>query len=117
MGDGKERLRGVAEGVFPTGTRLIVLLGAEELVLLASWRLGTDDARPRKRSKTVRVAVTEEAMGDYARGANGEREYADARFESLLRKRLAGFDPSHDTPPGTEPPIERWSVGTFELNG
>jgi hypothetical protein len=56
-------------------------------------------------------------MADYARGAEGQREYADVRFEALLRNRLTKFDPAHDTPLGSEPPIEKWTVTTMELNG
>jgi hypothetical protein len=103
--------------VFPTGTRLIVLTAEDDLVLLASWRLGTDPLRPNKRSKTVRIGISQEALEDYSRGVDGQREYADQRLESLLRRRLAQLDPSHDAPLGTEPPMEKWQISTIELNG
>ena len=117
MRDLQERLRAVAERVFPAGTRLVSPPGEGDYVLLASWKLGTDPTRPNKRSKTVHLAVSQEAMEDYRDGPAGQREYADHRFEGLLRRQLAGFEASHDTPRGTEPPIERWTVGTVELNG
>jgi hypothetical protein len=112
-----ERLRAIAEKVFPTGARLIAPSGEGDYVLLASWKIGTDKARPNKRSKTVRITFSEEAMADYTRATNGEREYANVRFEALLHTRLAKFDPTHDTPLGTEPPVETWIVNTIELNG
>ena len=115
--DQQERLRSIAAKVFPTGARLILLPGEGDLVLLASWKLGTDASRPNKRSKTVQIGISREALEDYAQGLNGEREYADRRLEVLLRKRLAQLDPSHDAPLGTEPPMEKWHVGTTELNG
>ena len=59
MPDSLTRLRAVAEKVFPTGTRLIAPPGDGELILLASWKLGTDKTRPNKRSKTIRVAISE----------------------------------------------------------
>jgi hypothetical protein len=115
--DSQERLRGVAEKVFPTGTRLVALPGEGDFVLLASWKLGTDPARPNKRSKTVRISVSQEALEDYRDGQEGQREYADQRLASLLRKGLAQLDPSHDAPRGTDPPVEKWQIGTIELNG
>jgi hypothetical protein len=115
--DQQERLRSVAEKIFPTGTRLILVPGEGDFVLLASWKLGTDASRPNKRSKTVQIGISREAMEDYAQGVNGQREYADHRLELLLRKRLAQLDPSHDAPLGTEPPMEKWQIGTIELNG
>ena len=117
MSDGAERLRHVAEGVFPAGARLVVVGGKGDMVLLASWRLGTDPKRPTMRSKTVCVTLSEEAMSDYRRGADGERDAADGWFATLLKVKLERFDPTHDTALGTEPPIERRSVGTMELNG
>ena len=115
--DQHERLRAVAERVFPTGTRLITLPGEAEFVLLASWKLGTDPTRPNKRSKTVRIGISQEAMQEYGRSAMVEREYADRRLESFLRKNFARLNPSHDAPLGTEPPVEKWHFGTMELNG
>jgi hypothetical protein len=115
--DQQTRVRAVAERVFPTGTRLITLPGEAEFVLLASWKLGTDPLRPNKRSKTIRVGISPEAMEEYGRNAGGEREQADRRLESFLRKNLARLDPSHDAPLGTEPPVEKWHFGTVEFNG
>lgn len=112
-----DRLRAIAEKVFPTGTRLIAPSGDGDYVLLASWKTGTDQARPTKRSKTIRLAISEEAVADYTRAVDGERDNADVRFEGALRARLATFEPTHDTPLGTEPPIERWTINTIELNG
>jgi hypothetical protein len=109
-------LRSAAQRVFPPEARLIALPGGDSFVLLASWPLG-DKQRPSKRSKTVRLNLTAEAMEDYRRGTDGARDYADARLEAIVKKLLATFDPTHDTPLGTEPPIERWEVGTVELNG
>jgi hypothetical protein len=112
-----ERLRAIAEKIFPTGARLIAPTGEGDYVLLASWKTGTDKTRPTKRSKTIRLAISEEAMADYTRGVEDERDNADIRFEAALRARLAAFEPTHDTPLGTEPPIERWTLTTIELNG
>src|ERR1700688_2799690 len=106
--DQQERVRAVAERVFPTGTRLITLSGEAEFVLLASWKLGTDPMRPNKRSKTVRVGISPEAMEEYGRSALDEREQADKRLESFLRKNLARLDPAHDAPLGTAPPVAKW---------
>jgi hypothetical protein len=115
--DQQARLRAVAERVFPTGTRLITLPGEAEFVLLASWKLGTDPTRPNKRSKTVRIGISQEAMEEYGRSAIGGSEHADKRLESFLRKNFARLNPSHDAPLGTEPPVEKWHFSAIELNG
>lgn len=112
-----EALRGVAERVFPRDARIIAPPGEGDFVLLASWKVNDDPERPSKRSKTVRIMVSEEAVEDYRSGVPGERLNAQRRFEAWLRAKVAGFDPRHDRPLGHEPPVEGWPIGTLELNG
>ena len=108
----------IAEGVFPEGARLLEMpRETGDWLLLVSWRVGTDRARPNRRSKTVRVTVSEEALEDYARSPAGPKRAADMRFERWLRRELGAFEPGHDTPYGVEPPVVRWVLGTIELNG
>ena len=112
----EERLRAVAERAFPKGTRLIAPPGKGDYVLLANWKIGPDPAR-RRRSKTVRVTILTEALENYGRSLESERYMADQRLNSFLYTQLDRFDPSHDTPPGTEPPIVAWVVDNRVLNG
>jgi hypothetical protein len=115
--DGREQIRALIETVFPKGARVVALPGRGEFQLLVSWKLGTDSARPGKRSKTVRILIEQVAMDAYRQAGDSERAYSLNRFRALLARRLELFDPDHDAPMGTEPPIEKWSIGTVELNG
>ncbi|MEP7311739.1 MAG: hypothetical protein ABI859_04110 [Pseudomonadota bacterium] len=111
----EERLRAVAERAFPRGTRLIAPPGKGDYVLLASWKVGADPAR--RRGKTVRITIATVALETYGKAREGERHIADQRFNSFLFTQLSRFDPSHDTPLGTEPPIVTWAVDDRVLNG
>jgi hypothetical protein len=87
------------------------------MMILATWRLGAELPRANKRSRLLHIAITQEALEDYARGSDGVRVASDERFVAWLRHQLSRFDPTHDTPLGVEPPAETWSVNTLELNG
>jgi len=112
-----ERLRAVIEKVFPDGSRIVASPEEGEYVLLISWKIGTDPARPNKRSKTIRLAISEEILRGYARGGQMAREQEEVRLAEVLRQQLAAFDPSHDSPLGSAPPIEHWRLCTTELSG
>lgn len=117
MKDFSAHFRALVERELPQDARVFSPGREGEIIVLATWRLGTDPARPNKRSRMVRVVISEEAIADYARGSDGMRLAGDQRLVVWFRKQLAGFDPDHDTPLGVEPPSVTWSVDTLLLNG
>jgi hypothetical protein len=86
------------------------------LMILATWRLPAEPFRPAKRSRMIRITITQEALEDYAAGSSGTRLASDARFIAWLRFKLAAFDPHHDAPLGVEPQSVPGTLGALELN-
>jgi hypothetical protein len=109
--------RKLAERVLPEDSRILTPSGAPDLILLATWRLRSDPARPQKRSRMIRIVIAEEALEDYARGIDGARLVSDDRFVQWLRTQMSEFDPNHDSPLGVEPQAVKWLIGTVALNG
>jgi hypothetical protein len=61
----------------------------------ATWRAPPDDPhRPAKRSRMVRIAISQEAMEDYAAGSEEIRIASNERLIAWLRGRIAAFDPT-----------------------
>ena len=87
------------------------------MIILATWRLTNGATRPNKRSRMIRIVISEEALEDYARASDGVRLACDARFISWFQRQMSVFDPHHETPLGVEPPAETWNVTTVDLNG
>ena len=87
------------------------------MMILATWRLSTDVFRASKRSRMIRIVISEEALHDYVRGSDGARLASDERFSGWLRHQLSSFDPNHDSPLGVEPPAVTWPINTLTLNG
>ena len=117
MKDWSMHLRSVVTRSFSPEARIVAVAERPELVLVISWRLGTDPKRPSKRSKTIRLVVEEEALIDYAAAPPGHRLMADARLQEHLTEQLMRFDPDHVAALGREPPVVLWTIGTATLLG
>jgi hypothetical protein len=117
MRDWSSHLRSVVTRSFSPEARIIGVEERADLVLVISWKLGTDPRRPDKRSKTIRLVVEEEALLDYAAAPPGQRRMADARLQEHLTDQLMRFDPDHGSLCGDEPPMVLWTIGAVTLLG
>jgi hypothetical protein len=96
--------------------RILVPRGVQDMMILATWRLSGNAARPNKRSRMIRIVISQEALEDYARGSEDARRAGDERFVAWFQRQLGSFDPDHDSPLGVEPPAVTWPVSTGILN-
>jgi hypothetical protein len=117
MKDYSGHFRNLVELQLPDDSRVLMPRGGQDMMILATWRLAADAFRASKRSRMIRIVISEEALQDYARGSDGTRLASDERFGAWLRQQLKSFDPNHDAPLGVEPPPVTWPVSTFVLNG
>ena len=116
MKDYTHHLRNLIELQIPQDSRILMPSGGQDLIVLLSWRLKNDDFRPSKRSRMIRIVISEEAIEDYAAGTDGVRLASDARFTSWLQRQLEKFEADHNAPLGVEPPPVIWTLSTLELN-
>lgn len=103
--------------LFRKDAYLSVLDLKEDYEVLVSWKLGTDPSRPSKRSKTIRIIVSEEAVEDYLKKSESKRENDDEKLVQFIKSNLENFDPNHDNPmhlPRPEAPP--WIAGRDILN-
>ena len=117
MKDFSSHFRQLVELELPGESRILVPRGGQDMMILATWKLDRDAFRASRRSRMVRIVITEEALKDYSRSGDDLRLTSDHRFKLWLRRQLSGFDPHHDAPLGVEPPPVTWALSTFDLNG
>lgn len=96
--------------------RVLVPRGAQDMMILVTWRLTGDVFRYNKRSRMIRIVISQDALEYYARGSEDARLASDARFVTWFKQQLSTFDPNHDSPLGVEPPAVTWPVSTGILN-
>jgi hypothetical protein len=117
MKDYGTHFRDLIEPQIPNDSRILISRGGQDIVILVTWRLNGDPRRPSKRSRMIRIVISEEAIEDYACGSDGVRVASNARFVAWFKRELDKFDPDHSAPLGVEPPPVTWTFSTFRLNG
>jgi len=116
MKDYSNHFRELIKGQLGDDPRILVPRGAQDMMILATWRLPGGSFRANKRSRMIRLVISRGALEDYARGSDDVRNASDERFVAWFRRQLSAFDPNHDSPLGVEPPAVTWLVGTAVLN-
>ena len=96
--------------LFPRNARIEIDAG-RDVILRIDWKLGNDPARPNKRSRLIRVIISEEAIADCA-----DFKQAGSRFKKIIEDKLSGFHPDHDTRRCGTPPKEKWIISTFGVD-
>jgi hypothetical protein len=104
MKDFSNHFRDLVKRQLGDDPRILVPRGAQDMMILATWRLSSDAFHPNKRSRMIRVVISQKALQDYARGSDDARLASDERFVAWFRRQLSTFDPNHDSPLGVEPP-------------
>ena len=117
MKDFGNHFRAMVEGALPDDSRILIPRGGYGMTILATWALTAEPFRPARRSRMIRIVLSEEAINHYAGCVEGVRVACDARFLSWLKLQLSSFDPHHDSPLGVEPTPVTWQLDTLELNG
>jgi hypothetical protein len=116
MKDYSNHFRELVKGQLGDDPRILVPRGAQDMMILATWRLSSGSLRPNRRSRMIRIVILQDALEVYARGGDEVRRASDERFVAWFRRQLSAFDPNHDSPLGVEPPAVTWSVGPAVLN-
>ena len=80
------------------------------------WELGTDESRPRKPSKTVRIIVPWETISDYQNKSADGQNNDDNKLIHFIRAKLKAFEPDHENPRSAPPPEVEWIAITDVMN-
>lgn len=107
-----EEISDLIRPIFPDGASLSVHPNGDDLVFLISWKLGGDPKRPKKRSRKIRLMISQEALEDYATASEAARSAAMIRLMKYVRDRYQEFEPDHDAPPHVPPPEDSWLATT-----
>jgi hypothetical protein len=116
MKDYSNHFRDLVKRQLSDDPRILVPRGAQDMMILATWRLSSDGFRPGKRSRMIRIVISQEALEEYARGTDAARLASDERFVAWFQRQLSTFDPTHDSPLGVDPPPVTWPVSAGVLN-
>jgi len=101
----KEHWIDIIKDYFPQEGELF-LHPIRDFCLDVNWKLKNDPNRPNKRSKKLRLIISEETIEDYRDANDGPKNNYDQKLKIFVDEIMAHFEPEHDTPYGRTTPIE-----------
>ncbi len=88
---------------------------ADDFVATVSWPLPIED-RPNRRSKTIRLAITREALCLYLEKDESRRKQDEQKVKEWIQNQLQQFDADHEAHKNQPPPQVDWIIRTEVLN-
>jgi hypothetical protein len=95
--------------IFPKEAEITVV-DHKDLEIRVVWKLLNDPNRPNKRSKLLRIIITEEAISDCH-----DFEAAGEKLKHIIKQKYLAFNPDHNMS-RYNTPAEEWTISTFDIN-
>lgn len=112
----ESHFQSVVKNAFPKQAEFHTRDESGEICIYADWKLMDDPDRPNKRSKKIRICITQSAVEDYVCGNEKSKADADKRLKHLVGNNLTSFIPDHNSPAATPVQIVEWVITTEMLN-
>lgn len=112
----ESHFRAVVESCFPRHAELHARLESDDICIYVNWKLMNDPERPNKRSKKIKIRVSQAAVEDYVGGQDNDRTDADKRLRHLVEEKLKAFDPNNKSSAHIPISIVEWVITTEMLN-
>lgn len=106
----KMHLIRLVRNVFDGEPDIHVVGRGRDLTVEVDWKLGSDPARPNKRSREIRIILTQEFMEDYSDASVRAQHLTDEEVCSFVKTKVETFAPEHDAPRHIPPPSETWNI-------
>ncbi len=111
----RDEWRELVISAFSSDADVNVNPNTDDLEAEASWPIPTAE-HPNKRSKTVNLVISQEAVRDWLEKDESRRERDKQKVEKWIRNKLESFDANHEAPRDQLPPQVDWIIGTEVLN-
>lgn len=102
----------VIKEVMPKNADIIENKNFDGYTYSIDWLLEDDKNRKSKRSKTILIKISREAVDDVNALPESRKDNALDRLRNFLLKNLGTFEPDHNNPVNIPNPIEKWVVTT-----
>src|SRR5258707_13559672 len=103
MKDYSNHFRELVKRQLGNDPRILVPRGAQDMMILATWRLAGDGFRPGNRSRMIRIAISQDPLGKYAGGRDSLGAANDGGFVAWVRPQCGGLNPNRGAPVGGGP--------------
>ena len=78
--------------LFPANAWIVARYDGDDHVIEIDWKLDTDPARPNRRSRKIRITISDGAIEDYLDRDRNERDLFETRLKKLIHERFSHCD-------------------------
>ena len=110
MKDTKQHFTDVIEPLLPENSVHILQENIDDYCLNVNGKIMSDESRPNKPAKRIRIIISQETVEDYAEAPKRSQDIFDEKLIKFIKTKVESFDPEHDKGPGLTPPDELWQV-------
>ncbi len=82
----------------------------DEYCLIVTGKLNSDESRPSKPAKTIRIIISLDTVEDYSEAPKSSQEAFDEKLINFVKTKVYNYNPEHDEKLGQLPPVEIWHV-------
>ena len=105
----------VLAGCFPDNAERHARVESDDICIYVDWKLSNDPGRPNKRSKKIKIRITQSAIEDYLDSPAIDKATSDRRLTSMVSEWMNSIDPDHNFPAEVPVPIIEFVVTTEML--
>jgi len=103
--------------LFPMNACVVAGISGGDYIIQIDWKLENNSPQLNKRSRKIKIKISEKAIQDYLDHNNERAEQYDSRLKNLIYQWYSGFNPHHDAGTARLTPTENWLISRDLLNG
>jgi hypothetical protein len=102
--------------VFPMNACIISGISGGDYLIQIDWKLENNLHQQNKRSRKIKIKISENAIQDYLDHKKERGSLYDSRIKNLIYQRYNVFNPQHDADTTRLTPTENWLISRDLLN-
>jgi hypothetical protein len=102
--------------IFPMNACVVSGISGGDYIIQIDWKLLNNVHQQNKRSRKIKIKITENAIQDYLDHKKERGELYDCRLKDLIYEWYNAFNPHHDAGTNRLTPTENWLISRGLLN-
>jgi hypothetical protein len=102
--------------LFPMNACIVSGISGGDYIIQIDWKLENNLHQQNKRSRKIKIKISENAIQDYLDHKNERGEFYDSRLKKLIHQWYDVFNPHHDAGTTRLTPTENWLISRDLLN-
>ena len=102
--------------LFPMNACFVSDVYGGDYIIQIDWKLENNAHQQNKRSRKIKIKISENAIQDYIDHRNERGEAYDSRLKNLIHQWYSVFNPHHDAVTTRLTPTENWLISRDLLN-